>query len=293
MKAVIIPNLTRANCYSITKEVCMQLDKSGIEYYFDDSYAQKLEFVNKSRFINIDSVLPQSDLVISVGGDGSILNASKKAVKYDVPVLGVNAGNLAYLMGIENDELFLLDRLTGKDYTVEERIMLDVKTYMGDNLIFSSECLNDAVFARGMRLQLTELSLFCDGKHVNDYKTDGIIISTPTGSTAYNLSAGGPVAQPDVELIMMTPICPHSLTARTILFNVNSTLTVIKPEDSKRELLLSCDGDEAFNLPSGSRTIVAGSEKKARFIKIKDDSFTDILNAKLNDQSKYNRKDIL
>lgn len=293
MKAVIIPNLTRANCYSITKEVCMQLDKSGIEYYFDDSYAQKLEFVNKSRFINIDSVLPQSDLVISVGGDGSILNASKKAVKYDVPVLGVNAGNLAYLMGIENDELFLLDRLTDKDYTVEERIMLDVKTYMGDNLIFSSECLNDAVFARGMRLQLTELSLFCDGKHVNDYKTDGIIISTPTGSTAYNLSAGGPVAQPDVELIMMTPICPHSLTARTILFNVNSTLTVIKPEDSKRELLLSCDGDEAFNLPSGSRTIVAGSEKKARFIKIKDDSFTDILNAKLNDQSKYNRKDIL
>ncbi len=293
MKAVIIPNLTRANCYSITKEVCMQLDKSGIEYYFDDSYAQKLEFVNKSRFLNIDSVLPKSDLVISVGGDGSILNASKKAVKYDVPVLGVNAGNLAYLMGIENDELFLLDRLTGKDYTVEERIMLDVKTYMGDNLIFSSECLNDAVFARGMRLQLTELSLFCDGKHVNDYKTDGIIISTPTGSTAYNLSAGGPVAQPDVELIMMTPICPHSLTARTILFNVNSTLTVIKPEDSKRELLLSCDGDEAFNLPSGSRTIVAGSEKKARFIKIKDDSFTDILNAKLNDQSKYNRKDIL
>ena len=293
MKAVIIPNLTRANCYSITKEVCMQLDKSGIEYYFDDSCAQKLEFVNKSRFINIDSVLPQSDLVISVGGDGSILNASKKAVKYDVPVLGVNAGNLAYLMGIENDELFLLDRLTDKDYTVEERIMLDVKTYMGDNLIFSSECLNDAVFARGMRLQLTELSLFCDGKHVNDYKTDGIIISTPTGSTAYNLSAGGPVAQPDVELIMMTPICPHSLTARTILFNVNSTLTVIKPEDSKRELLLSCDGDEAFNLPSGSRTIVAGSEKKARFIKIKDDSFTDILNAKLNDQSKYNRKDIL
>lgn len=293
MKAVIIPNLTRANCYSITKEVCMQLDKSGIEYYFDDSYAQKLEFVNKSRFLNIDSVLPQSDLVISVGGDGSILNASKKAVKYDVPVLGVNAGNLAYLMGIENDELFLLDRLTDKDYTVEERIMLDVKTYMGDNLIFSSECLNDAVFARGMRLQLTELSLFCDGKHVNDYKTDGIIISTPTGSTAYNLSAGGPVAQPDVELIMMTPICPHSLTARTILFNVNSTLTVIKPEDSKRELLLSCDGDEAFNLPSGSRTIVAGSEKKARFIKIKDDSFTDILNAKLNDQSKYNRKDIL
>ena len=293
MKAVIIPNLTRANCYSITKEVCMQLDKSGIEYYFDDSYAQKLEFVNKSRFLNIDFVLPKSDLVISVGGDGSILNASKKAVKYDVPVLGVNAGNLAYLMGIENDELFLLDRLTGKDYTVEERIMLDVKTYMGDNLIFSSECLNDAVFARGMRLQLTELSLFCDGKHVNDYKTDGIIISTPTGSTAYNLSAGGPVAQPDVELIMMTPICPHSLTARTILFNVNSTLTVIKPEDSKRELLLSCDGDEAFNLPSGSRTIVAGSEKKARFIKIKDDSFTDILNAKLNDQSKYNRKDIL
>lgn len=293
MKAVIIPNLTRANCYFITKEVCTQLDKSGIEYYFDDSYVQKLEFADKSRFLNIDSVLPQSDLVISVGGDGSILNASKKAVKYDVPVLGVNAGNLAYLMGIENDELFLLDRLTDKDYTVEERIMLDVKTYMGSNLIFSSECLNDAVFARGMRLQLTELSLFCDGKHVNDYKTDGIIISTPTGSTAYNLSAGGPVAQPDVELIMMTPICPHSLTARTILFNVNSTLTVIKPENSKRELLLSCDGEEAFSLPSGSRTVVGSSDKKARFIKIKDDSFTDILNAKLNDQSKYNRKDIL
>ncbi|MCI5537331.1 MAG: NAD(+)/NADH kinase [Oscillospiraceae bacterium] len=293
MKAVIIPNLTRTNGYSITKEVCDRLGKSGIDYYFDNSYSDKLEFVNKNKFVNIDSVLPESDLVISVGGDGSILNASKKAVKYDVPVLGVNAGNLAYLMGIENDELFLLDRLTDKDYTVEERIMLDVKTYMGSDLIFSSECLNDAVFARGMRLQLTELSLFCDGKHVNDYKTDGIIISTPTGSTAYNLSAGGPVAQPDVELIMMTPICPHSLTARTILFNVNSNLTVIKPKNSKRELLLSCDGEEAFSLPSGSRTVVGSSNKKARFIKIKDDSFTDILNEKLNDQSKYNRKDIL
>ena len=293
MNAVIIPNLTRTNCYSITKEVCAQLDKSGIEYYFDNSCSDKLGFVNKSRFVRIDSVLPESDLVISVGGDGSILNASKKAVKYDVPVLGVNAGNLAYLMGIENDELFLLDRLVDKDYTVEERIMLDVKTYMGENLIFSSECLNDAVFARGMRLQLTELSLFCDGKYVNDYKTDGIIISTPTGSTDYNLSSGGPVAQPNVELIMMTPICPHSLTARTILFNVNSLLTVVNPEDSKRELLLSCDGEEAFNLPAGSRTLVGSSDKKARFIKIKDDSFTDILNAKLNDQSKYNRKDML
>lgn len=293
MRAVIIPNLTRKNGYSITKEVCSRLDSLGIGYGFDSSYCGKLEFAEKSRFDNEKDLLDGADFVISVGGDGSMLNASKKAVEYDVPVLGVNAGNLAYLMGVENDELFLLDRLVSKDYTVEERMMLDVKTYCGGKLIYSSKCLNDAVFARGMRLQLTELSVYCDGKHVNDYKTDGVIIATPTGSTAYNLSAGGPVAQPDVELIMLTPICPHSLTARTILFNVNSHITVIKPEDSGREVLLSCDGEEAFSLPAASRTQIERSQQKAKFIKIKDDSFTDILNAKLNDQSKYNRKDIL
>lgn len=293
MRAVIIPNLTRKNGYAITKEVCSRLDSLGIGFGFDSSYYGKLDFADKSRFDSEINLLDGADLVISVGGDGSMLNASKKAVDYDVPVLGVNAGNLAYLMGVENDELFLLDRLVTKDYTVEERMMLDVKTYYGGKLIFSSKCLNDAVFARGMRLQLTELSVYCDGKHVNDYKTDGVIIATPTGSTAYNLSAGGPVAQPDVELIMLTPICPHSLTARTILFNVHSHITVIKPEDSGREVLLSCDGEEAFSLPAASQTHIERSQHKAKFIKIKDDSFTDILNAKLNDQSKYNRKDIL
>jgi len=294
MKAVIIPNLTRKNGYAITREVCSRLDSLGIDFAFDKSCEGGIDFADEKKFGDIDEQLRTADLVISVGGDGSILNASKKAVEYDVPVLGVNAGNLAYLMGVENDELFLLDRLVSKDYTVEERMMLDVDVYaLSGGHVFSSKCLNDAVFARGTRLQLTELSVYCDSKRVNDYKADGIIISTPTGSTAYNLSAGGPIAQPDVELIMMTPICPHSLTARTILFNVNSCLSVNVPEESSREVLLSCDGEEAFVIPGGSVTHIKKSGQKAKFIKIKDDSFTDILNAKLNDQSKYNRKDIL
>lgn len=282
MKIAILPNLTRQNAREVTNEICNFLVKRNVEICFEKEYENTLDA--EYKYFDDNELFSNCDIVIAVGGDGSIIHAAKKACRYSIPVLGVNAGNLAFMAGIEQHEYELLNELICGNYSTDKRMLLDVSVLDGDDneIIREGFCINDIVIARGDMIKLVKLNVFCDNKKINDYYADGIIISTPTGSTAYSLSAGGPVVDPRIESIILTPICTHSLFARSIIFDSNSEICVKIPIDEKNQICISCDGEDSVIIPSGSKLVIKKSDVYADFIRIKNDSFIDVLNSKLS-----------
>lgn len=281
MKIALLPNLTRTYALEVTREVCGFLCERNVEFFFEKELEQQLS--TDYNYLCDDELFSVCDVVIAIGGDGSIIHAAKKACKYGKAILGVNAGNLAFMAGVEKHELRLLDCLICGEYSTDKRMMLDVSVFdRDDNRIVKKDfCINDVVIARGDMIKLVNLNVACDGKLINNYYADGIIISTPTGSTAYSLSAGGPVVDPRIESIILTPICTHSLFARSIIFNSESEISVFVPETEKEKICISCDGDDSVEIPCGSRLIIKKSGVYADFIRIKNESFIDVLNSKL------------
>lgn len=276
IKVGIVPNLTRPKAFDTTLNVSRQLDELGIEYFFDRELSQKL---NIGKFT--DKLYDVSDIVIAIGGDGSFIHAAKQAAMHKKPVLCINAGNLAFMAGLEENELQLLKNLISGDYTIDKRMMLEALIKSEENETSLGYFLNDVVVARGAQIKLVDLDVFSDKKRINSYRADGIIISTPTGSTAYSWSAGGPVIDPELECIMLTPICTHSPLNRSLVFNKDSVIE-IKPSDScRQELSVSADGENSINITEQSEIIISKSEYYAEFIRIKSDEFFDILNSKL------------
>ena len=280
MKFLLMPNNTRDNASSVTKNTIEKLNEFGIEYQFAPSclaegYKNSISFSDDSEAINY------CDIVIAIGGDGSIIHAAKKAAVRNKPILGINAGNLAFMAGIENNELHLLKNIVNDNFYVDDRMMLSAEVYNCDNsIVYSNVCLNDVVIARGEQIEMINLSVECDGKKINSYSSDGIIISTSTGSTAYSLSAGGPVMDPSIESILLTPICTHSLFSRSLIFNPDSVICV-KNEDIKNNCAISFDGEKAIPVPLNGKVIIKKSCVTARFIRIKSDNFIEVLNSKL------------
>lgn len=281
MNIALLPNLTRKNAAEVTKKVCDCLENLGVTCLFEKEL--RTSFCSKYTYLEDDELFSKSDIVIAVGGDGSIIHAAKKACKYQKPILGINAGNLAFMAGVEEHELELLTSLIKGEYSIDKRMMLSVKVYDADNSIIIDEdfCLNDVVIARGEMIKLVNLNVSCDGKNINNYYADGIILSTPTGSTAYSLSAGGPVVDPRIESIILTPICTHSLFARSIIFDRDSELCIKTDIANEDKICISCDGDKSVEIPRGSSIVIKKSEINADFIRIKNDSFIDVLNSKL------------
>ena len=220
------------------------------------------------------------DVIIAIGGDGSFIHAAKTAALHKKPVLCINAGNLAFLAGLEGNESELLEKLISGEYVTDKRLLLEVKAKTDNNCEFLGYCLNDVVVARGQDIRLIDLDVFCDDRKINSYRADGVIISTPTGSTAYSWSAGGPVIDPNLQCIMLTPICTHSPLNRSLVFNDKSCLTV-KPTVNNQKISVSTDGDESIILQNNTEIIISKSELYAEFIRIKTDEFFDILNSKL------------
>ena len=281
MKVTIIPNLTREHAYETTKKICAELELLKIRYNFlcetpevfaDEGYT----------FISENEIKKKTDVLIAVGGDGTMIRVAKLALPFNIPVLGVNAGKLAYLMGLESDELSLLRELVTKEYYIEERMVLRVDVYSDNNeIILSDFCINDAVFARGGEIRLSQFDVYSGNKFINRYFSDGLIVSTPTGSTAYNLAAGGPIVDPKVESIILSPICPHSLVERTVLFGRNTELTIENPREAGAVTLLSFDGKSSLKFEPGYKAVIKKADRKSKFIRLKDDTFMDILNKKM------------
>ena len=281
MNFYVIPNMTRKNAFSVTVDLLTEIKrlncKACLDIMFESYFGEKdcIEYVSDESAINL------CDAVIAVGGDGTFINAAKKATAHNKPLVCVNAGNLAYLACMESDEIHLLKSIVDGNFIEENRMLLDVTIIDEDNkIIYDSCCVNDAVVSRSGNIRIMNLSVFCNDAPLIDYLGDGAIVATPTGSTAYSLSAGGPVVEPCVESILITPVCPHSIFSRSIVLNGNSKLELV--HDNSGEAILSCDGQSAVVIPENAKVTVKRSDKTASFIKIKSDTFIDVLNKKIS-----------
>ena len=281
MKFYVIPNMTRKNAFSVTCNLLENLFNLGCTAYLDVSLGECFGDRGSLEYLSEEKAIKLCDAVIAVGGDGTFINAAKKATDNNKPLICVNAGNLAYLACMEGDETHLLKSIVGGSYIKENRMLLDVTIIdKDDKVIYESCCVNDAVVSRSGNIRIMNLSVFCNGAPLIDYLGDGAIVATPTGSTAYSLSAGGPVVEPCVESILITPVCPHSIFSRSIVLNGNSELELV--HDNSGEAILSCDGQSAVVIPENARVTVKRSDKTVTFIKIKSDTFIDVLNKKIS-----------
>lgn len=275
----IIPNLSRENAAEVTKSVCHELKKLKAEFAMLEENRESFSDVC-DLFYEEEALYKNAVIVIAIGGDGTIINSAKKASDAGCPILGINAGRVAFMAGLEPQELEYLDRLIKGDYIVDKRMMLTASIVVGDKTEREVNCVNDVFIGRGTDVNMVRLTINCDNAKVSEYYSDGVIISTPTGSTAYSLSAGGPVIDPLIESVLLTPVCPHSLFQRPMIFRSESVLEIFG-EKAAGNIFVFFDGGQAVPLPENSKVIVKKSEKTADFIRIKSDTFVDILNAKL------------
>lgn len=220
--------------------------------------------------------LPEDAVVIVLGGDGTILHVAKRAALFRIPVLGVNVGRIGFLAGIEADELQSLVRLCRGEFRIDERMMLEVRC--GGKIYHA---LNDAVLAKGVVSGLMEILLLSNGRFVSKYRADGIIVTTPTGSTAYSLSAGGPIVDPSLECFGVTPICPFSLVSRSIFFSPGNVLTAKAAVSKENPANLIIDGQQVVPLSPGQAVEIRKSAARARLIRLKDVTFYESLTNKL------------
>ncbi len=225
-------------------------------------------------YMPIEQVYEQAELIVVIGGDGSMLDAARRASVCDVPVLGINMGRLGYMTELEFDELDLLDRVFDGEYYLDERTMLCVKIIGSRGQVrFCANALNEAVVANGVTARIIDVELYDGEDFVSAYRADGLVIATPTGSTAYSLSAGGPVVDPRLSCFCVTPVCPHSLLARPMIFPDESTLMVKNTCVREKVLHLTLDGRLTADMYYGDSAVITKSQTKAKLLRLKGESF--------------------
>lgn len=232
------------------------------------------------RFSRLDREIHSADLVICFGGDGTILHMAKIATRHRIPILGVNIGTMGFIAELESSELSELKRIAEGDYTLDARMMLDVTVKREGSVIFHDIALNDAVVTKGAVARIVHLDVRCDGVQAMEFGGDGIVASTPTGSTGYSLSAGGPIVEPDARNFIITPICAHDVVSRCIVASDKRAITIQLAQNARRNAFLSVDGGKAFKIGVGDVVNVTCSKLETRLLRLKNRSFYDIVNNK-------------
>lgn len=224
-----------------------------------------------------------TDCVITLGGDGTLIRAARRLAGRRIPIIGMNLGTLGYLtqIGREGDMEHFLNALLSDCYQIQERMMLKGTIFRNGEKAAEHVALNDIVVNREGKLRILKLKIYVDGQFLNEYSADGMIVSTPTGSTAYNLSAGGPIAQPDGQLMILTPICPHTLTSRTIVFGPESRIQIEVSMENQGSQTAAFDGDTQETLGLGDYLVIEKAEVTTRVIRLDNRSFLDILKDKM------------
>ena len=218
--------------------------------------------------------------MICFGGDGTILHMAKAATRRGIPILGVNIGTMGFMAELESTELDKLALLAKGEYSLDSRMMLDVTVHRDRDIIFHDICLNDCVITKGAVARIVHLSVECDGVQAMACGGDGIIVSTPTGSTAYNLSAGGPIVEPEARNIIVTPICAHDISSKSIVTSDKRTIRVQMIQNARRNAFLSADGGKSVRMNMGDVAVIRKSDLETKLLRLKDKSFFDVVNSK-------------
>lgn len=228
------------------------------------------------------------DCILVLGGDGTLLRAAREVVDFNIPLLGINLGTLGYLAEIDRNSIFpALDSLFADEYTLETRMMIKGTVYHEGQQVYSDIALNDIVISREGPLRVVQFKNYVNGEFLNEYQADGIIVSTPTGSTGYSLSAGGPIISPQASLLVMTPLAPHTLNARSVVFPPEDRITVEIGQGRMEQTevaSVSFDGSVHEPMVTGDLIVVQRSSKDIRLVKINNISFLEVLRTKLSNE---------
>ena len=280
----VLPNLDKRGAAEVVEKLGVILKKENITAYISDSICGT-DFIPISE----EELYSLSDVIITIGGDGTIIRYAKRAALDNKPVLGINAGRMGYLANIEQNELSLVSKLKTREYFVEKRMMLSVSVIENGKLINEYTALNDAVITSGFISRIVDISVGVLGDYIN-YRADGLIISTPTGSTAYSMSAGGPIIDPLTQNICITPICSHSLSAKPILMGSNNILKVKAFSKKRTDIYLTIDGRKVAAVKPYTEIQIKKSPSVAQLIRLNDRSFYKTLSYKFKDsRSVYER----
>ena len=281
-KIILCPNPNRDRGMETTRRADAILRQMGFQTVVCPPFKdQKDGAYGDYKTRPLTAELKSADLLITFGGDGTILHLAKLVALNKIPVLGINMGGLGFIAELEAGELEALRKLKDWDFQTEQRMMLDVRVFRGEKLVSEDLALNDAVISKGSIARVVELDVLADRTLVTSVTGDGIIISTPTGSTAYSMAAGGPIVEPTSQAIIVTPVCAHRLTARAMVLSMDRTVTIALPKSARKCLYLSVDGGKAIRLSGGDRVEVKRSRHATQLVQLTHRNFYQLVNQKL------------
>jgi NAD+ kinase len=286
VKIVLSPNPYRDRGLKAAQSAEKILRNAGVETKMCLPFQTEngFELPRHLEYADMKQEIKNADLLICFGGDGTILHAAKDASTYNVPILGVNMGSVGFMAELEYGELSLLSKVAAGKYTIESRMMMDVRVTHDGKVVCSDVALNDAVITKGAVARVIDLAVYGDKVLISNFSGDGIIISTPTGSTAYSMSAGGPIVEPTAENIIVTPICAHALTAKSFVLGNGRTVTAKMGKLARKTAYLSVDGGRAVKLSAGDAVELRMSKHKTKLVRVTGRSFYEIVHQKLGKQ---------
>lgn len=281
-KIILTPNPYRDKNFNTVRQAMKILSDSGVDVRLCLPFEVDKSFMlpRDLRFSRLDRELSGADMVICLGGDGTILHMAKAATRHGIPILGINIGTMGFMAELESGELHLLSRIATGQYSLDNRMMLDVTVHRDRDIIFHDICLNDIVITKGAVARVVHLTVKCDGVQAMECGGDGVIVATPTGSTAYSLSAGGPIVEPDAANILVTPICSHDVASRCIVASDRRVISVSLSPEARRNAYLSADGGKSLRMNLGDVATIKKSDLVTQLVRLKDRSFYDVVNVK-------------
>ena len=283
MKVILSPNPYRDKGLRAVREAKRILEQDGVQVRvclpFRPENPQELP--DNITFSDIRREAHDADFLICFGGDGTILHSAKLASEFSIPIMGVNMGSVGFMAELEQSEMKLLHRLVEKKYTCEKRMLMDVRVFREKRCIFQDIALNDATITKGAVARVIDLSVFGDQVKIMEFSGDGVIVSTPTGSTGYSMSAGGPIVEPTAENLIITPICAHALQAKSFVLGADRVVEVHTSRQSRKAAYLSADGGRAFRLSGGDVVELRKSQKHIELVRLSGRNFYEILSQKL------------
>ena len=291
MKTIgVITNLEKDADLKYTKILLEAIHKRGGIVKISPEISALLNM--EKTCIDEEAVYKEAEVIICLGGDGTFLKVARSAQQLNKPLLGINLGNLGFLTEVEKNDIdHAVERILSDQYEVEERMMLEAAIYSSGKLINRDLALNDVVISRGALSRILHLKTYINNEYVDSFPGDGLIVSSPTGSTAYSLSAGGPIVEPDIDLVIVTPICPHILYSRSFITAGNRIVRVEVAESNLHDAMVTIDGQMGYEIKGGDYIEIKKADTFVKMIRMNRKNFFNILRTKIYDRGEFIRKD--
>lgn len=280
-KIALIPNVLRDLELDETKKVAQYLVERGMEVWMEERFRQ--ETITSIRYATLDALMQEADLAVVLGGDGTILDIAPQAAMYDIPVLGINLGNLGFLAQAEKGDYSVFDSIFSGDFELRSCMMLDCAIVKNGEIINQFVALNDVVASGDGYSRMITVSASVNGTCIGTYSADGLITATAVGSTAYSLSAGGAIMHPEMNAMILTPICPHTMKARSMVIPGEDVIEIVSCPPYRSSVLVMVDGKRRHVLENDEQIRITRSNYQIRLVHTKDRNFFDLLRQKLSD----------